>query len=136
MDREKVIKGLECCTTQGFGCIENKKCPYGVQRYGSHCVDSMLGDALSLLKAQEPRVMTLDEVNRFVFGSPYIVETNIPGDEPRLMYGLYSHQGTAGNYTFDTVDRRRNLYDVDYDRFWRCWTSRPTDEQREAVPWD
>lgn len=52
--REKVIKGLECCTTQGFSCIENKKCPYGVQRYGSHCVDSMLRDALALLKAQEP----------------------------------------------------------------------------------
>ena len=92
-------------------------------------------ERIGKLKAQEPRVMTLDEVNRFVFGSPYIVETNIPGDEPRLMYGLYSHHGIAGNYTFDTVDRRRNLYDVDYDRFWRCWTSRPTDEQREAIPW-
>ena len=55
MDKcENVIKGLECCTTQGFGCIENKKCPYGVQRYGSHCVDSLLRDALALLKAQEP----------------------------------------------------------------------------------
>ena len=51
---EQVVRGLECCTTQGFGCIENKKCPYGAQRYGSHCVDSMLRDALALLKAQEP----------------------------------------------------------------------------------
>lgn len=23
----------------------------------------------------------------------------------------------------------------DYDVTWRCWTSRPTDEQREATPW-
>ena len=99
----------------------------------------MIEDALDViedaLEAQEPRVMTLDEVNRFVFGSPYIVETNIPGDEPRLMYGLYSHHGIAGNYTFDTVDRRRNLFDVDYDRFWRCWTSCPTDAQRKETPW-
>lgn len=23
-----------------------------------------------------------------------------------------------------------------YNKKWRCWTSRPTDEQREAVKWD
>ena len=52
--REKIIKGLECCTTRGFSCIEYKKCPYGVQTFGSQCVDSMLRDVLVLLKAQEP----------------------------------------------------------------------------------
>lgn len=53
IDREKVIKGLESCTTAGFGCIKNMECPYSAQRYGSHCVDYMLRDALALLKAQE-----------------------------------------------------------------------------------
>lgn len=24
----------------------------------------------------------------------------------------------------------------EYGKRWRCWTSRPTDEQREAVPWN
>lgn len=23
-----------------------------------------------------------------------------------------------------------------YNKWWRCWSSRPTDEQREAVKWD
>ena len=136
MDKEKVIKGLEWCMNEKHDCYREKGCPYETEGEDIGCKYALHRDALALLKAQEPRVMTLDEVNRFVFGSPYIVETNIPGDEPRLMYGLYSHHGTAGNYTFDTVDRRRNLFEVDYDRFWRCWTSRPTDEQREAIPWN
>ena len=29
----------------------------------------------------------------------------------------------------------RILGDSGYGKTWRCWTSRPTDEQREATPW-
>ena len=30
------------------------------------------------------------------------------------------------------LDERRHTY----NREWRCWTARPTDEQRKAVEWD
>ena len=93
-------------------------------------------ERIDKLKAQEPRVMTLEEVRQFVYGSPHIIETNLPGDEPRLMYGLYSHQGVVGNFDFSTTDGRKHLLDADYGKTWRCWTSHPTDEQREAVKWD
>ena len=88
-----------------------------------------------LLAAQTPRVMTLEEVRQFVYGSPYIIETNLPGDEPRLMWGLYSHQGVSGNFDFAITDGRKRLFDADYGKTWRCWTQRPTKEQREAEPW-
>ena len=73
-DREKVIKGLECCTQHGSMCgcdcnghwgwtdgshtgIElldeyRTKCPYGNCETG--CVKTLTKDALTLLKAQEP----------------------------------------------------------------------------------
>ena len=52
MDDEKVIKGLEHCTSNGrdsdkFGGIGKcRGCPY----YGYDCVDRLKSDALSLIK--------------------------------------------------------------------------------------
>jgi len=49
-DREKVIKGLECCAhTDGSNC---KYCPYDIT--GEDCTALMAMDALALLKEQEP----------------------------------------------------------------------------------
>ena len=83
----------------------------------------------------EPRVMSLEEVKKFMYGWPYIIEINIPDDESRLVWGLYSHQGVAGNFDFAIADGRKRLFDVDYGKIWRCWTSAPTYEQRMAVKW-
>lgn len=128
--REKVIKGPECC----LGSDSCAKCNFF--EYKMDCSWHLKYEALELLKEQEPRVMTLEDVRQFVYGSPYIIETNLPGDEPRLMWGLYSHQGIGGNFDFAITDGRKRLFDVDYGTIWRCWTSRPTDEQRRAVKWE
>ena len=56
IDREKVIKGLECCAVPGGNCEE---CPYqhsGVGEYfESKCVSKLSADALALLKAHEKK---------------------------------------------------------------------------------
>jgi len=52
IDREKVIKGLECCITDRC-----EDCPYEDICYGDNDVelfDTLARDALALLKAQEP----------------------------------------------------------------------------------
>ena len=54
VDREKVIRGLECCTKDECEC-----CPYENVCFGDDEVelfDTLARDALALLKAQEPRV--------------------------------------------------------------------------------
>ena len=60
-DREKVIKGLECCT-RGDVCFSD--CPYfkEVPMADGRCITAVQADALALLKEQEARVLTLDEV--------------------------------------------------------------------------
>lgn len=53
-EREKVIKGLECCSTfdrYGFPLCE--ECPYADDGT-CHELDQLHRDAFSLLKAQEP----------------------------------------------------------------------------------
>lgn len=142
-DRENVIKALELCTSK----IETRTqvpceaCSYHNTKYhgvlGDGCcnIRSLHRDCLALLKAQEPRVMTLEEVKHLTYGSPYIIETNLRNEEPRLMYGLFSHLGLQGTFTFAFTDWRSYLFDVDYGKRWRCWTSRPTEAQKEATPW-
>ena len=53
-DREKVIKGLECCYDPNALC-SNSDCPYyGRDDEDRHCDVALIQDALALLKAQEP----------------------------------------------------------------------------------
>lgn len=49
LEREKVIKGLECCTSEQ-GC---KGCPYNQSENGHVCTFNCLHDAVVLLKEQE-----------------------------------------------------------------------------------
>ena len=50
MDREKVIKGLECCTAPGRNC--DMRCPYYDE---DECEARLERDALILLKEQETK---------------------------------------------------------------------------------
>ena len=58
MDREKVIKGLECCSNSQKNRCEANNCPYWVSE--CCCIDDMLNDALALLKEQEAVVRCKD----------------------------------------------------------------------------
>ena len=51
-DREKVIKGLECCI-KGNTCSSD--CPYfnGVPMTDGECITALQADALALLKEQD-----------------------------------------------------------------------------------
>lgn len=51
-DREKVIKGLECCITDGRDSC--KKCYQEGPGFGIACRQGLMRDALELLKGQEP----------------------------------------------------------------------------------
>lgn len=64
-DREKVIKGLECCTM--LATLEHpyrcKECPYQIN--GAPCERfAIMKDAISLLKDQEDEKPVLDEFGR------------------------------------------------------------------------
>jgi hypothetical protein len=50
-DREKVIKGCECCSATDHGRCEANSCPYWVSK--CCCIDDVLNDAIALLKEQE-----------------------------------------------------------------------------------
>ena len=132
-EREKVIKGLEHCI--GDNCYGDKwsECKYS----GHGCIDALLEDSLALLKAQEPRVMTLEEVKQHnnqdgcvwfeqltynaVAAFVRKEDLEIEVISPYILGNPINHgYWTNGNY----------------GKTWRCWTTRPTDEQREKVKWE
>ena len=55
VDREKVIKGLECCTNNGVVCFSD--CPYCKEftMADGRCITALQADALALLKDQEAK---------------------------------------------------------------------------------
>ena len=129
-DREKIIKGLESLRNI---CNAKSDMAIGKGKVAWAGYANTAGDALALLKAQEPRVLTLEEVNNLPYGH-VLIETD--KNEPlRWLDALMFCKNTNFSFDFITLEGRARLLGVEYNREWRCWTSRPTDEQREATPW-
>ena len=86
---------------------------------------------LDLLKEQEPRVLTLEEVPDAAF---CYLEYKAYGTIEPAIYGEADIDDTVA---FTTLEDGKDYLDlIDYCKAWRCWTSQPTDEQRKAVKWD
>lgn len=118
--RDRVIEGL-------------KRILHSGKMYEAHLVIDTCEAAIALLKAQEPRLMTLEEVR----------------DEAEYMY-LEKHSETGsdlygcairGDWDGYGIELLMGEYDTarerwsEYGKRWRCWTSSPTDEQRRNTPW-
>lgn len=110
-DVKDVINGLERCIVDVHD--EPCNCPY---EGDGGCIGSLMRDSLALLKAQEPRVMTLEEAK-----SAFVVE---------YRSGKMREVGSA------MLDLDVDPLNAEYGKIYRVWTSRPTDEQREATPWN
>ena len=98
--------------------------------------------AIETLKAQEPRVMTLEEIKAlpdYVFledrdiSHAFSIKTISRPALPQLVFVNTSGEECMG---FRGPDGDTSLVTSRYGVEWRCWTSRPTDEQREVTPWN
>ena len=131
-DKEKVLHGLDSCGFHdGINICEVTECPYRDNK--AYCVHELAHDAgmliSELLKAQEPRVMTLDEA---LGGEECWVEYPNGGCGYADCYLSYT---TDGADIYRTMQHDFNVPLANYGKTWRCWTSRPTEEQREAAKW-
>ena len=127
-DLEKVIKGLEKCKRyECDDCTEKgaTKAPWDCPAY-----DDFVDSAIALLKAQEPRLLTIEEIT---------------GDGECWFEGINGACGYADCYMC-TGSKEVEVNRIsmkpeyvswdDFKKKWRCWSYRPTDEQRKAVKWE
>ena len=56
MDKEKVIKGLECCSIPQGHC---GKCPYETEDSITECTSELAKDAIALLKEQKAKTVDI-----------------------------------------------------------------------------
>lgn len=159
VDREKVIKGLECCT-QGVNGADPicSECPYNENKMD--CDYDMMADALELLKAQEPQYPVcehcgkqIDRINTSVFnydGSDSEHQMLLTFDKETGCVVFETTQNWTG-YELTDEERKEGIRcphcgEYPFDKSVEIefhepvnvlmWTSRPTDEQREAVKWE
>ena len=93
-------------------------------------------DAIALLKAEEPRVMTLEEVRALQDDTVVWLEGK---DKTDVVPAIVNHVwNSLPNIVSFTLKKMREVKaDMLWYRFkWRCWTSRPTEGQRKAVAWE
>lgn len=134
IDREKVYAGLTACGKQACG-----DCPYDLPDT-MYCNRRQLHeDALALLKEQEPRVLTLDEVRRdrewVVWIECDASKTQNIGQYKGKVSWYNKHLGDwerfltieSGEYLFRESD--------EYGKTWRCWNARPTPDQMRDTKW-
>lgn len=129
-DREKVIKWL------AEEAVEHKE----------EEVRGLAHTALLMLKEQEARVLSWEEVKKS--GSAYrCVEIYSPQVRRlALIYCIVRQSETIPElyYLFEDSGVSWCRAEAEYNQGcwqgtvsgWRCWTARPTDEQRKATPWD
>lgn len=141
-DRESLINVLECCCTLSHNGPKCANCEYADLFHNADCETYLLRDALALLKAQKPKVLTWQEVIGSVLEcKPVYIEVREsedkePGDDRWAMMQQYKDNLTNGmlmaksSYIISEV-----MFEKDYGKVWRCWDKEPTDEQRQNEPW-
>lgn len=94
-------------------------------------IDETCFEVMKYLAAQEPRVMTLEEVQ--VSSNPVWLEGGMAGGTWAMMpfmreYSIeFVANGVCTIYPAFAIN--------EYGKTWRCWTSRPDQVTREATPW-
>lgn len=101
-------------------------------------------NALALLEAQEPRVMTLEEVKE---ARICWIEDVDDGMNGRLFPAVVKGTGERANgdkalivlahkpWCYDADFHEWWYYIKDYCKWWRPWSQKPTDERREETEW-
>ena len=105
----------------------------------------VIEDAIELLKEQESKVLTTDELFHMEHQGVYIERRNsqLYATEPAIVLRTEVCAPSFGGKKYVLI-RENKLSDphwaCDYNKAindgWRCWTAKPTDEQRKAVKWD
>ena len=121
-DRGRVIGGLKCLAD---GCVEACESV-------NACASAVAKDALELLKEYEPHVLAYEDA---ITAEYFVMEIRDSKELYQFVHdplGYFSPSLNSDNHKYFEGIVTKD----EYNRFTRCWSSRPTDEQREAVKWD
>ncbi len=89
-------------------------------------------DAVAMQRVSEPKVMTLQEAMKAI--EAVWIENALNRGIGKCVLMPTNNKKYVDVQTFGSGIQ--HLFKVKtYGKLWRCWSSRPTDAQREATPW-
>ena len=140
-EKEKILHGLNSCSEYINGIpniCDVTECPYRV--VAPWCTQQLAHDAgkliRELLKPQEPRVLTLEEVKQHNNQDGCIwFEQPTYNAVPAFVRKEDFEIEVISPYTLGESINHRYWTDGNYGKTWRCWSSKPTDKQKEVVKW-
>ena len=126
----EIKQGLMACADYK-NCTD---CPYNCEEEG--CMRALTADALTLIRQLEAKLaeyekplvpMTLEEVKRHV---------KEPEAELVWLDDVEEPSNTGWTYSHIICDWLHGFDERTYGKEWRCWSRKPTDEERKAAKWD
>lgn len=138
MTREETLEAFVCCAQTRTVC---KNCPLKgpIGEQGMKCKSELITSVCHwlMVQEQEPKAMTLSGVRNLKESTPVWLEDVDKKDVIGALF-MRDYSGTkcvdfaiVRDWEFERVVADY----MDYGVRWRCWTSRPTDEQRQNTPW-
>lgn len=119
----------ECFAFDDYGCmISGESCEHSFKSFESRMPSCPMKD-------NEPRVLTLNEL-RALYDTDHFVWVEDNGDDDCF----------DGYAEVDIYKEKVELFEFgnevqwepdndNYGKTWRCWSAKPTEEQKEATPW-
>jgi len=140
-DKEKINNGLEGIIAYFRSSFDAMSGTYACEMFRGWA--EAAEQAIALLKAQEPRVMTLEEVIAHYSLPPVFVDDfgaqEDYYEDIRPLYFEFPHDSEEPwivHWRGHTqVARYLNEWKHTYNKKWRCWTSRPDEKRRAETPW-
>ena len=143
-DFEKVMKGLECCQYTRLNMCP--QCPYqdeeAAEEDGYECTSQLARDALEIMTLLVPVLIDLDWLYEYPEGQMVWLETR---KTLRPAYTIH-HTEFPAWVCKNEIDRHEYILMTQgnlskpwrfnlYNKTWRLWTQKPTEEQRKNAEW-
>ena len=138
-DREKVIRGLNDIHAVAAGVGKDQCYLNGI---GIRQLQTLIDEATELLKRDDPRVMTYEEVVEH-YSLPPVFPDDLGMQEDYILdiEPLYFDFPNPNDWDVhwrgaNQVNQYLERWAANYGKTWRVWTAKPTEEQREEAKWD
>lgn len=105
--------------------------------YDNEVTAKQLIDEQPTIQPDAPRVMKMADIWEAGEDKPLFIEYKLP-NETKLKPAIFQPENSDDEYMcVVSAWCGSGFYSSkSYNMDWRCWTARPTDEQREAAKWD
>lgn len=134
-DREKLVSLLGAINSAAYIKIPTKS-GFSISKFGEdYIADYLIAHGVTVREPQKP--LTVEETleKRVV----YLEFRHLVLQEPVVMFRAWNEWEDAEIIHYDRFGSQYSNIDCpesDYNKTWRCWAEKPTEEERKAAEWE